>query len=180
LALAVHTGLRVSELTALTRADVHLGTGAHISCLGKGRKQRITPLTSGVVAVLHAWRTERGGAPTDPLFPTRRGTPLSSDAVQQRLATHAATAALSCPTLASKKVTPHVLRHTAAMRLLSAGVDTTVIALWLGHEQVATTQIYLHADLALKEQALARTTPAGTTPGRYRPPDTIIAFLEAL
>jgi integrase/recombinase XerD len=180
LALAVHTGLRVSELTVLTVADVHLGTGAHVSCLGKGRKQRITPLARGVVAVLHAWQTERGGAPTDPLFPTRRGTPLSSDAVEQRLATHAATAALSCPTLASKKVTPHILRHTAAMRLLSAGVDTTVIALWLGHEQVATTQIYLHADLALKEQALARTTPAGTTPGRYRPPDAIIAFLEAL
>jgi integrase/recombinase XerD len=180
LALAVHTGLRVSELTVLTVADVHLGTGAHVSCLGKGRKQRITPLARGVVAVLHAWQTERGGAPTDPLFPTRRGTPLSSDAVQQRLATHAATAALSCPTLASKKVTPHVLRHTAAMRLLSAGVDTTVIALWLGHEQVATTQIYIHADLALKEQALARTTPAGTTPGRYQPPDALIAFLEAL
>jgi integrase/recombinase XerD len=180
LALAVHTGLRVSELTILTVADVHLGTGAHVSCLGKGRKQRITPLARGVVAVLHAWQTERGGAPTDPLFPTRRGTPLSSDAVQQRLATHAATAALSCPTLASKKVTPHVLRHTAAMRLLSAGVDTTVIALWLGHEQVATTQIYIHADLALKEQALARTTPAGTTPGRYQPPDALIAFLEAL
>jgi integrase/recombinase XerD len=180
LALAVHTGLRVSELTVLTVADVHLGTGAHVSCLGKGRKQRITPLARGVVAVLHAWLAERAGQPTDPLFPTRRGTPLSSDAVQQRLATHAATAALSCPTLASKKVTPHVLRHTAAMRLLSAGVDTTVIALWLGHEQVATTQIYIHADLALKEQALARTTPAGTTPGRYRPPDAIIAFLEAL
>jgi len=180
LALAVHTGLRVSELTALTRADIHLGTGAHVSCLGKGRKQRITPLTAGVTAVLHAWQTERAAAPTDPLFPTRRGTPLSPDAVQQRLTTHARTAAATCPTLAGKTITPHVLRHTAAMRLLSAGVDTTVIALWLGHEQVATTQVYIHADLALKEQALARTTPAGTTPGRYQPPDAIIAFLEAL
>jgi integrase/recombinase XerD len=180
LALAVHTGLRVSELTALTLADVHLGTGAHVSCLGKGRKQRITPLTAGVTAVLRAWQTERAGAPTDPLFPTRRGTPLSPDAVQQRLATHAATAASTCPTLANKTITPHVLRHTAAMRLLNAGVDTTVIALWLGHEQVATTQVYIHADLALKEQALARTTPAGTTPGRYQPPDALIAFLESL
>jgi integrase/recombinase XerD len=180
LALAVHTGLRVSELTALTRADIHLGTGAHVSCLGKGRKQRITPLTSGVTAVLHAWLAERAGAPTDPLFPTRRGTPLSPDAVQQRLATHARTATATCPTLANKTITPHILRHTAAMRLLNAGVDTTVIALWLGHEQVATTQVYIHADLALKEQALARTTPAGTTPGRYQPPDALIAFLERL
>jgi site-specific recombinase XerD len=180
LALAVHTGLRVSELTALTVADVHLGTGAHVSCLGKGRKQRITPLTGGVTAVLRAWLTERAGAPTDPVFPTRRGTPLSPDAVQQRLTTHAGTAAATCPTLTGKTITPHVLRHTAAMRLLSAGVDTTVIALWLGHHNVATTQVYIHADLALKEQALARTTPAGTTPGRYQPPDTIIAFLESL
>jgi len=179
LALAVHTGLRVSELTALTRADVHLGTGAHVSCLGNGRKQRTTPLTGGVTAVLRAWQAERAGAPADPLFPTRRGTPLSPDAVQQRLATHAATAAQRCPTLAGKTITPHVLRHTAAMRLLAAGVDTTVIALWLGHEQVATTQVYIHADLALKEQALARTTPAGTTPGRYQPPDAVIAFLES-
>jgi site-specific recombinase XerD len=180
LALAVHTGLRVSELTTLTLADVHLGTGAHVSCLGKGRKQRITPLTGDLTAVLRAWLAERAAAPADPLFPTRRGTPLSPDAVQQRLSTHAATAARRCPSLAGKTITPHVLRHTAAMRLLAAGVDTTVIALWLGHEQVATTQVYIHADLALKQQALARTTPAGTTPGRYQPPDAIIAFLESM
>jgi len=180
LALAVHTGLRVSELTALTRADVHLGTGAHVRCLGKGRKHRITPLTSGVTAVLRAWLTEHAGLPTNALFPTRRGTPLSRDAVQRRLTTYATAAAATCPTLANKQLTPHVLRHTAAMRLLNAGVDTTVIALWLGHENVATTQVYIHADLALKEQALARTTPAGTTPGRYQPPDATIAFLESL
>jgi integrase/recombinase XerD len=180
LALAVATGLRVSELTALTIADVHLGTGAHVRCLGKGRKQRITPLSAEVGAVLRAWLAEHPGRPADPLFATRRGTPLSPDAVQQRLTIHATTAAATCPTLASKKLTPHVLRHTAAMRLLHAGIDTTVIALWLGHEQVATTQIYIHADLALKQQALARTTPAGTTPGRYQPPDAIIAFLESL
>lgn len=180
LALAVHTGLRVSELTALTRADIHLGTGAHVRCLGKGRKQRITPLSAEVSVVLRARLAEHPGRPADPLFATRRGTPLSPDAVQQRLTIHATTAAATCPTLASKKLTPHVLRHTAAMRLLHAGIDTTVIALWLGHEQVATTQIYIHADLALKQQALARTTPAGTTPGRYQPPDAIIAFLESL
>jgi integrase/recombinase XerD len=180
LALAIHTGLRVSELISLTRADIHLGTGAHVSCLGKGRKQRITPLAAAVTAVLHTWLTERAGTPDDPLFPTRRGTPLSPDAIQQRLTTHVTTAARTYPILTEKKISPHVLRHTAAMRLLAAGVDTTVIALWLGHETVATTQIYIHADLALKEQALARTTPLNATPGRYKPPDTIIAFLEAL
>jgi integrase/recombinase XerD len=132
LALAVHTGLRVSELTTLTIADIHLGTGAHVRCLGKGRKQRITPLSAKVSTVLRAWLAEHPGRPTDPLFATRRGTPLSPDAVQQRLTTHARTAAATCPTLANKKLTPHVLRHTAAMRLLHAGIDTTVIALWLG------------------------------------------------
>jgi integrase/recombinase XerD len=180
IAVAIGTGLRVSELTALTRRDVHLGTGAHVSCLGKGRKQRITPLTSDLTTLLHAWLAERGGQPDDPLFPTRRGTALSRDAVQQRLATHTIAAARTCPTLAEKKISPHVLRHTTAMRLLAAGVDTSVIALWLGHETVATTQIYIHADLALKERALARTTPIGVNPGRYQPSDSIIAFLDAL
>jgi integrase/recombinase XerD len=180
LALAVQTGLRASELISLTVADAHLGTGAHISCVGKGRKQRITPLTAGTVTVLNAWLTERAGLPADPLFPTRRGTPLSRDALERRVAKHANTATRSCPTLAGKNVSPHVMRHSAAMRLLNAGVDTTVIALWLGHETVATTQVYVHADLALKERALARTAPTGTTPQRYQPSDTIIAFLEGL
>jgi integrase/recombinase XerD len=177
---ATQTGLRASELTGLTCADVHLGTGAHVSCQGKGRKQRITPLTAQTVAVLRVWLAERAGQPTDPLFPTRTGRTLSRDAIEGRLAKHAATAVAVCPSLAEKKLTPHVLRHTAAMRLLRAGVDTSVIALWLGHEQADTTQIYLHADLALKEKALARTAPPGTKPGRYQPPDTILAFLQAL
>ena len=180
LALAVHTGLRLSELTGLTCADLHLGTGAHVTCLGKGRKQRITPLDPGTVAVLRAWLTEQAAGVNDPLFPTSRGRRLSPDAVQRRLAKHAAAAARGCPTLTEKKVSPHTLRHTAAMRLLNAGVDSTVIALWLGHETVATTQVYIHADLAMKEQALARTSPVGTAPGRYRPPDKLIAFLETL
>lgn len=180
LALAVQTGLRASELTGLTIEDVHLGTGSHVSCTGKGRKQRITPLTADTVAVLGGWLAERGGLPADPLFATRRGTPLGRDAFQRRVANYAATAARSCPSLQGKNITPHTLRHTAAMRLLHAGVDTTVIALWLGHEAVATTQIYVHADLALKERALARTAPTGTAPGRYQPPDTIIAFLDNL
>jgi site-specific recombinase XerD len=180
LLLAAQTGLRASELTALCIADVHLGAGAHVTCLGKGRKERITPLTRTTVAVLRVWLSERAGRPGDALFPTGTGRVLSRDALERRLAKHAAAAADACPSLAAKRVSAHVLRHTAAMRLLQAGVDTSVIALWLGHEQVDTTQIYLHADLALKERALARTTPLNGTPGRYQPPDSLLAFLEAL
>jgi site-specific recombinase XerD len=180
LALAIQTGLRLSELTALTPADLHLSTGAHVTCLGKGRKQRITPLDPGTVTVLKTWLSEQAASPTDPLFPTSRGRRLSPDAVQRRLAKHTATAARTQTSLIDKQVSPHTLRHSCAMRLLAAGVDSTVIALWLGHETVATTQIYIHADLALKERALARTAPTNTAPGRYRPPDTLIAFLESL
>ena len=180
LALAAQTGLRISELTGLTRGDVHLGTGPHVSCHGKGRKQRITPLTTVTVTMLRAWLAERHGEPHQPLFPNRTGGRLSRDAVEKRLAQHVAAAMARCPSLKSKHVTAHTLRHTAAMRLLHAGVDTSVIALWLGHEQADTTQIYLHADLELKEKALARTTPMDTKPGRYKPPDQLLAFLESL
>jgi site-specific recombinase XerD len=175
-----HAVLRATELTGLTIGDVHLGTGAHVSCLGKGRKQRITPLTAATTAVLAGWLAERGGLPADPLFITRRGTPLSRDALERRIARYTATAARTCPALREKKVSPHVLRHSAAMRLLNAGVDTTVIALWMGHENVATTQVYIHADLALKERAIARTAPQDTPPGRYHPPDVVLAFLDGL
>jgi integrase/recombinase XerD len=178
--LAAQTGLRISELTALTCADVHLGVGAHVVCHGKGRKQRATPLTATTVAVLAVWLAERQGETLDPLFPTRTGRPLSRDAVEHRLAVHTATATSTCPSLTTKNVSAHTLRHSAAMRLLHAGVDTAVIALWLGHEQIDTTAIYLHADLTIKERALARTTPPGGKPGRYRPPDATLAFLEAL
>ncbi len=177
---AIHTGLRVSELTALTNTDIQLGTGAHLRCHGKGRKERITPLTTETVNVLRVWMAERQGTPDAPLFPSRRGGPLTRDGVAARINKHTQTATTYCPTLAAKHVTPHVLRHTCAMRLLAAGVDTTVIALWLGHESVETTQIYLHADLSIKQRAIARTTPTGTKPGRYIPPDTLLAFLEAL
>ena len=180
LLVAIQTGLRVSEITQLTCGDVQLGAGAHVSCHGKGRKERITPLTSGTVAVLRNWMTERVGGPADSLFPTRRGKSLSRDAVERRITIYAERASRTCITLRSKKITPHVLRHTAAMRLLHAGVDTSVIALWLGHEKVDTTQIYLHADLALKEKAIARTQPLNGKPGRYRPSDTLLAFLEGL
>jgi integrase/recombinase XerD len=178
--LALQTGLRASELTTLTRRDVHLGTGAYVACHGKGRKDRITPLAPGTVTTLRAWLAEHGGRPDDPLFTTIRGGPMSRDALQQRLSLYADTARTSCPTLTSKNVTPHVLRHSAAMALLHAGNDITVIALWLGHENVTTTQIYLQADMTLKQQALDRTTPPATPPGRYRPPDQLLAFLEAL
>jgi site-specific recombinase XerD len=178
--LGCQTGLRASELLHLTHADVHLGSGPHVSCLGKGRKQRITPLTAATVTILRAWQQEHPSAPTDPLFPTRRGTPLTRDGLQRRLTGYAIIATRSCPSLHGKRITPHVMRHTAAMRLLSAGVDSTVIALWLGHETVATTQIYIHADLALKQKALARTTPNHATPGRYQPTDAILAFLDSL
>jgi integrase/recombinase XerD len=178
--LAAQTGLRASELIGLCCSDVHLGAGAHISCMGKGRKLRITPLTSGMVAVLRVWLTERVGQPAEPLFATQTGKVLSRDALEHRLAKYAEIAAGCCPSLGHKKITMHVLRHSAAMRLLRAGIDTSVIALWLGHEQLETTQIYLHADLELKERALAKTTPANTPPGRYRPPDKLLAFLEAL
>jgi site-specific recombinase XerD len=180
LALATQTGLRVSELTALRCQDVHLATGAHVQTTGKGRKQRATPLTSQTVAVLHAWLGERDGQPDQPLFPTSRGRPLSRDAIALLVSKHANTASDSCPTLTNKTITPHVLRHTAAMNLLHAGVDSTVIALWFGHESVEATQIYIHADMKIKEQALARTTPPNTTPGRYQPPDTLLTFLEGL
>jgi site-specific recombinase XerD len=178
--LAIVTGLRVSELTALTRDSIHLGRGPHVTCHGKGRKQRATPLTAPATAVLRAWLAELPGEPRQILFPGRAGNHLSRDAVERRLTLHAATATARCPSLASKTITPHVLRHTAAMRLLHAGVETSVIALWLGHEQTETAQIYLHADLTIKERALARTTPPGASPGRYRPPDPLLAFLENL
>ena len=178
--LAAQTGLRVSEITGLTIGTVHPGTGAHVCCTGKGRKQRITPLTTSTVAVLRTWLAERAGQPGQPLFPSRTGGRLSRDAIEHRLAKHTATAAARCPSLKAKTITAHTPRHTAAMRLLHAGTDTSVIALWMGHEQAETTQIYLHADLTLKEQALARTTPPDTRPGRYRPPDKLLAFLEAL
>lgn len=164
-ALAVQTGLRASELIGLTCRDVHLGSGAHVSCHGKGRKQRITPLTSGTIAHLRVWLAERA---------------LSRDALEHRLAKYVRKATDACPSLAQKSVTMHVLRHSAAMRLLQAGIDTAVIALWLGHEQIETTQIYLHADLQIKERALERTAPITTKPGRFRPTDKLLAFLEVL
>lgn len=180
LVVAVQTGLRVSELTGLTCGDVELRSGAHVRCRGKGRKERITPLTARTRDVVRSWLRERDGSPRDPMFPGPSGGALSRDAVRRLLARHVATAVTTCPSLAGKQVSPHVLRHTCAMQLLRSGADTSLIALWLGHEDIRTTQIYLHADLTLKERALDRTTPPNTRPGRYRPPDPLLAFLEGL
>lgn len=178
--LALQAGLRVSEITSLSNTDITLGTGAHVSCTGKGRKQRAVPLTKPTQAVLRAWMDERAGDPGDPLFPTRTGRRMSRDAVEHRITIHAATAAASCPTLARKKLHPHVLRHTCAMDLLRARVDTAVIALWLGHADIRSTDAYVHADMTIKERALAATTPVTVPAGRYQPPDAILAFLENL
>lgn len=178
--LAIQTGLRVSELTSLNCSDVTLGTGANVRCEGKGRKQRAVPLTSAVSRLLEVWLRERAGRPIDPLFPTRTGRRLSRDAVALRVATHAATAASTCPSLTGKRIHPHVMRHSCAMQLLQAGVDTSVIALWLGHAGVRSTDAYVHADINIKEKALALTTPATVRPGRYRPTDKVLAFLEGL
>ena len=180
LVVALQTGLRVSELIGLARADIALGAGAHVRCTGKGRKQRCTPLRRDAAAVLEGWFREQPGLPGDPVFPGIRGGRLSRDAVERLVVRHARTARERCPSLHSKKVTPHVLRHSAAMELLAHGVDRAVIALWLGHESVETTQMYLHADLRLKEQALSRTTPLGVKLPRYRPSDQLLAFLERL
>lgn len=181
LVLAIQTGLRVSELTGLRLTDVQLGTGAHLRCTGKGRKNRCTPLTAKTVAVLKAWIRERPGQPDDPLFPSRNGGRiLSHDAVEHLVSKHTMAAHSRCPSLQTKTVTPHTLRHTTAMALLRSGVDVAVIALWLGHEGIESTNVYLHADLAIKERAIAKTAPPNTTPGRYRPTDELLAFLDGL
>ncbi|MGH2761564.1 MAG: tyrosine-type recombinase/integrase [Thermoleophilaceae bacterium] len=180
LALAIQTGLRISELIRLDCRDITLTAGANVHTVGKGRKHRRTPLIPATRTVLKAWLRERADAPDQPLFPTTTGKRLSRDAIERRLAIHLASAAAGCPSIASKHITMHTLRHTAAMRLLLAGNDITVIALWLGHEQITTTQSYLHADLTHKQQAIDRTKPLAAKPGRYRPPDALLAFLEAL
>jgi len=176
----IQTGLRVSELIHLQCEDVSLERGAHIRCRGKGRKERSTPLSSQTVAVLRSWLKQRPFTPSEALFPSRRGGNLSRDAVERLVSKHVASATQRCPTLIHKHVSPHVLRHTTAVQLLEAGNDRSIIALWLGHESVETTQIYLDADLAIKERALQRTAPPNTKPGRFRPSDQLLAFLQRL
>ena len=180
LSLAIQTGLRVSELIGLTCKDIVLGSGAHVRCKGKGRKERCTPLRKELVTTLRSWLRERSGQPDDPLFPNARGGFLSRDGVEYLLAKHVAVAGKQCPSIEKKRVSPHVLRHTAAMELLQHGVDITVIALWLGHESPETAQVYLQANLKMKEKALAKTKPVNVKPGRYQPGDQLLAFLKSL
>lgn len=180
LLLAVQTGLRAAELVGLRCDDIMLGPAAYVQCLGKGRKLRNTPLRKDTVAVLRAWLAERNGQPADPVFPTMSGSQLSHDALQYLLNKHLTVACRQCPSLATKRVTPHVLRHTLAMDLLHHGVDRSVIALWLGHESVETTAMYLQADMQLKEQALAKTDVADVRARRYKPDDHLLAFLKSL
>jgi len=180
LLLAVQTGLRNSELTSLRQQDVEFGAGAHVRCFGKGRKMRCTPLRPDVAAVLKEWLSRQAGKPEDLVFPSSKGSKMSADALQRLVAKHVVTARRTCPSLNGKTVTPHTLRHGAAMALLQHGVDLSVIALWLGHESSETTQIYLHADMRLKEKALAHATPSNAVPDRFRPTDALLAFLERL
>ena len=180
LLVAVQTGLRVSELTGLNCGDATFGAGASVRCEGKGRKHRAVPLSGPTEAVLKVWVSERAGRRDEPLFPTRTGRRLSADAVQRLVRKHAATAASRCPSLRAEKLHPHTLRHSCAMTLLYARVDTAVIALWLGHADRRSTDAYVHADMTIKQRALALTNPASTPPGRYRPPDRLLAFLEGL
>jgi integrase/recombinase XerD len=180
LLIALQTGLRVSELVELRQQDVVLGHGAHIRCTGKGRKQRCTPLRKEAVAALHSWLREQGQAPLEPLFPNTRGGKLSRDAIEYLVSKHAAIAKQHCPSLQNKRISPHVLRHTTAMDLLQHGVDRSVIALWLGHETTETVDVYLHANLEMKERALAKTSPANIKQGRYRPDDEVLNFLRSL
>jgi site-specific recombinase XerD len=180
LLLAAQTGLRNSEIRSLRRQDVELGTGPHVRCFGKGRKKRWTPLRPDVTAALKEWLSEQYGDPKDPVFPSAQGRHLSSDAIQRLVARHVTTARRSCPSLTEKTVTPHTFRHSSAMNLLQHGVDLCVIALWLGHESTETTQIYLHADMRLKEKALAHASSSGLVPSRFHPPDPLLSFLESL
>lgn len=180
LVLAITTGLRISELISLTTASIHTRTSPYVECDGKGRKHRATPIDPATRDQLLTYLTERTLRPGNALFPGPHGNALSRDAVEHRLAVHVATAAHTCPSLAGKHVTMHTLRHTTAMNLLHAGVDITVIALWLGHEQTSTTDTYIHADMDTKNAALDKTRPPTVTPGTYTPPPRILTWLESL
>ena len=171
---------RVAELTALTWADVTFGVGANVHTSGKGRKERATPLLAGTARLLQGWARQQAAGPDEAVFATRHGGHLSTDAVKDLLDKHVAQAVAICPSLAAKRVTPHTLRHTCAMNLLQSGTDIATIALWLGHANTQATQVYLHADLKLKEQALARTAPTPQARARYKPTDSLLAYLESL
>jgi site-specific recombinase XerD len=180
LAVAAQAGLRVAEIAALKTADVRLGAPRSVSVVGKGRKHRDTPLTVAVAATIKTWMAARAALPGDALFCGPGGRPLTTGAIAKRLAVHLDTAKQTKPSLTSKNITMHSLRHRSAMSLLEAGVDLSTIALWLGHESVDTTAVYLHEHLALKQQALDRTRQPDVPPGAYQPSGHILAFLQSL
>lgn len=177
--LGIQTGLRVSELVSLRVGNIRIGPHSQLECVGKGRKQRIIPLHKNTTTLLTAWFCEISAAPDTPLFPSHGGAPLTRAAVGKLVARHATTAAARCPSITGKNVTPHTLRHTRAMSLLHAGIDTASIALWLGHSNIQTTQIYLHADLELKRRTLDRLPTIGEQPpARYQASDALLTFLK--
>jgi len=180
LVVALRTGLRLSEITGLRCQDVQLGPTAHLKCLGKGRKRRDTPVDKPTAALLRSWLNERRGGPDDVVFPSRRAGRLSPDAVQRLIAKHITTARARCPNLDTKRISTHNLRHSCAMDLLRHGIDAAVLAMWLGHEKLESVNAYIHADPTLKQRALDRRLPTTTRPGRYKPPDKLLAFLESL
>lgn len=180
LVMTVQTGLRISEICSLTYGDIHLGAGPYVACTGKGRRQRVTPLTKATVTTMTTYLAERRTRPGAALFCSPHGQPLSRDALEHRLAKHLTTAAITRPSIAVKHVTMHTLRHTAAMNLLTAGVDVSVIALWLGHSDTHSTDAYLHADMTIKQAALDRTRPPNVKPGTYQPKPDILTWLTSL
>lgn len=180
LAVAISTGLRVGELTGLRVSDLSLSIAPHVRCTGKGRRERVTPLSKPTAKQLSAWLQQRNALPSDPTFPSRTGGALSTDSVARLLHQHVRTATATCSSLAAKTISPHTLRHTCAMNLLQAGIDTSSIALWLGHANTRSTQVYLHADMKMKEAALAHTAPPDAASHRYQPSDALLAFLEGL
>ena len=182
LLVALQTGLRVSELIGLNVGDVVLGPSRqpHVRCRGKGRKERATPLRGDSAKALAEWLPERAGAAREPLFASNRNGRFSRDGIERIVRKYTRLASAACPSLAGKRVSPHTLRHTAAMELLRSGVGCTVIALWLGHESAETTQVYLHADMQIKKEAMERTRPVDVPKGVYRPDDKLLAFLNSL
>jgi integrase/recombinase XerD len=175
-----NSGARVSELASLRIADLLLDRACALHLHGKGRKERIVPLWKHTAKQLRAWLAHIDHSPGAPVFPNRASTPLTRSGIEQRLRVAVTTAAQRCPSLAARRISPHTLRHTTAMHLLQSGVDITVIALWLGHEDTATTHLYVEADLAMKEAALKRLDEPSLGPVRFKAPDRLLAFLDAL
>lgn len=179
-AVLYNTGARVSEATRLRSSDILLDRASALHLHGKGRKERVVPIWKSTASQLRAWATHIDSAPDAPVFPNRAGKPLSRSGVEHRLQLAIEKAAERCPSLTGRRISPHTLRHTTAMHLLQSGVDITLIALWLGHESTATTHLYVEADLAMKEAALRRVEDPGSRPLRFKAPDRLLAFLEAL